>query len=96
MFISHKVLRWLAPEFMIVAFLGSWMLANHGLYFSLALLQTVVYLLAGAGLLWQDKGRAPFYVYVPFYICTMNAAAFVALFRFLGGQRKGLWKKAER
>jgi len=96
MFFSHKVLRWLAPVFMIFAFIGSWTLAQNNIYLLLALLQTGVYLLAVTGWVWRNRRRVPFYVYVPFYICTMNAAALVALFRFVGGRHKGLWKKAER
>lgn len=96
MFFSHKVLRWLAPELMILAFIGSWVLVQNKIFLVLALLQTGVYLLAVIGWFWRNRGRLPVYVYLPFYICTMNAAALVALFRFVGGKSKGVWKKAER
>ena len=94
-FLSHKLLRWLAPGFLIVLFLASlWI--NAGPYRLLLLAQLVFYGVAFYGYLRIRRGPLPLLVYVPFYFCAMNLAALFGLFRFIGGQQSTQWRKAQR
>jgi len=95
-FLSHKVLRWLAPLFMIVAFFGTLALSGNIIYRVLFLLQLPIYIAAMIGVLRKSKGEMPAYIYVPFYLVVMNAAAFMGLIRFLGKKQNTRWSKAER
>jgi len=95
-FLSHKVLRWLAPVFMIVAFFGTLALSGHLLYRTLFLLQLPIYLAALAGVLMKNKGTMPSVIYIPYYLVVMNAAAFVGLLRYLNKKQTTRWRKAER
>lgn len=93
-FLSHKVLRWLAPEFLILMLAASLMLAATPFFLVVLLGQVAFYALAWAG--WRMRARAtlPIAIYVPFYFCAMNLAALFGLYRHLTQSTQ--WKKAER
>lgn len=95
-FLSHKVLRWTAPELLIAVLLSSVVLAAAGDAFFIVMLalQIAFYLLAIRG--WQKRrdGALPIALYVPFYFCAMNTAALFGLYRHLTSSTQ--WKKAAR
>ena len=95
-FLSHKVLRWTAPELLIAVLLSSVVLAATGDAFFIVMLalQIAFYLLAARG--WQKRrdGALPIALYVPFYFCAMNTAALFGLYRHLTSSTQ--WKKAAR
>ena len=94
-FLSHKLLRWLAPGFLIVLFLASlWI--NDGPYRRLLLAQLLFYGVAFYGYLRIRRGPLPLLVYVPFYFSAMNLAALFGLFRFIAGRQSTQWRKAQR
>ena len=95
-FISHKLLRWLAPEFMILIAVTSLWLIYRPFFFGMAMLQGIFYSLALVG--WLGRGGAGRHTvfYVPFYLCAMNLAALLGLWRFLTGTQTTQWTKAER
>lgn len=95
-FISHKLLRWLAPVFMILIAVSSALLVSRPFFFVMVLLQGGFYALALAGWLARHGiGRHPVF-YVPFYLCAMNLAALYGLWRFLARTQSTQWRKAER
>lgn len=86
----HKVLRYLLFLAMIGAFVTSALLVGRALYTTLFLAQVGFYALALIG--WLAGGRIRLrLVFVPFYFCLVNAAAGVALIRFVRGERQVLW-----
>ena len=95
-FLSHKLLRWLAPELMILAALSSLMLLDDPFFRAAAILQAIFYALALVGWLGAGRARRSSITYVPFYFCAMNLAALRGLWRFLTGTQSTQWRKAER
>lgn len=95
-FLSHKLLRWLAPELLLVVALSSVLLSARPFFFAAALLQASFYALAIAGWFARGRARVPLLLYVPLYFSAMNLAAFFGLVRFLSGRRSTLWRKAAR
>jgi cellulose synthase/poly-beta-1,6-N-acetylglucosamine synthase-like glycosyltransferase len=94
-FFSHKVLRWLVPELLLVLAITSLVLApQHPLYLAAGTMQAAFYALAWIG--WLQRDRASPVVYIPFYFCAMNLAAFRGALKFLSGAQTTLWRKAER
>lgn len=93
-FFSHKILRWLAPEFLVLLFVSNVLLAQQQFYFIVLLAHLVFYGLAMAGWRMRAQRSLPIAIYVPFYFCTMNLAALFGLYRFLTQSTQ--WKKAER
>ena len=96
-FVSHKLLRWLAPFLLAVALFSSFPLAlGGGLVWPLLLLgQLALYALAlaapvgGRGPLREASAAARHFVW-------MNAALAVGLWRFATGTQAPSWQRTER
>jgi cellulose synthase/poly-beta-1,6-N-acetylglucosamine synthase-like glycosyltransferase len=93
-FVSHKLLRWSAGALLLVLLASSAALAGTSPWFAAFLaLQLACYAAACAG--WLLRRRSvPRVLYVPFYFTMVNAAAMVALARFVAGGRQAMWEKA--
>lgn len=95
-FISHKLLRWLAPELMILIAISSLWLMASPFFLVMVILQGAFYSLAVLGWITRHGiGRRAVF-YVPFYFCAMNLAALHGLWRYLAGTQTTQWRKAER
>ena len=94
-FFFHKTLRWIAPELLIVLFVGCATQLHQPKFAALFTLQCVFYAMAlgGAAMRWLT-GRIPMILYLPFYFCAMNLAALFGLYRYLSGTTT--WRKAAR
>jgi cellulose synthase/poly-beta-1,6-N-acetylglucosamine synthase-like glycosyltransferase len=93
--VSHKLLRWLAPLFLVGALASSSVVPAPAFRFA-AGLQFSFYLLAMAGGVLHRRIRNPV-VYFPLYFSVMNAAALYGFMRhFLLEGDTSLWRKAER
>ncbi len=91
--ISHKLLRWLVPYFLIALFGLNLLLLDQPFYHLTLAMQIVCYALGGAGYLWQHTPRKPPRVVgIPFSFCLINAAALTGVARFLMGKRAGRWE----
>jgi cellulose synthase/poly-beta-1,6-N-acetylglucosamine synthase-like glycosyltransferase len=96
-FLSHKVLRWLIPELLIVLFVATIALSANPLYQGLLFAQFAFYATAFYGWGRAKKGRElPTLIYVPFYFCAMNLAALFGLYRYASGWKTQHWRKAQR
>ena len=73
--ISHKILRWLAPFFLLGMLAASLALLAMPSYRWAAVAQIAFYLLALAGWALQRRRRAPKLLYIAFYFCVVNVAA---------------------
>lgn len=93
--LSHKVLRRLAPVWLMLIAISTAILAIAGAPFFVAIgiAQLLFYALALAGGLLRARriGRLK-PLCVPFYYCVANAAAAIALWQFLRGKRISLWQ----
>ena len=96
-FLSHKLLRWLIPELLIVIFLLSIALAPRPWCLTLLGAQLFFYAVALYGWTVVRGGAIPgTLVYVPFYFCAMNTAALFGLHRYVSGFQTQHWRKAQR
>ncbi len=87
----HKLLRWLVPFFLIVAFVSNIALI-HGpfIYSALMLLQISLYGLGILGLL-GPKMQDMIFIRVPAYFLAVNTSILFAWWRYLSGQRIITW-----
>ena len=93
-YISHKVLRWLAPFFMMATFVANlgllrltfyrWTMAAQVIFYALALLG---YGLQAAGLRWWPAQ-------VSFYFCFANATSLVGFVRYIRKTQTVTWAKS--
>jgi len=103
-YVSHKVLRWLGPAWLAVAWSGAAGAAGLGraadwptwpLYAGLAAAQTVMYALAALGYALRHR-RLPRLICLPYYFCLANAAAAVGFVKWLRKRQPVTWAKADR
>jgi cellulose synthase/poly-beta-1,6-N-acetylglucosamine synthase-like glycosyltransferase len=94
--ISHKLLRWLVPLFLLGAWSSSAVLAGQPLYRAVFAVQTVFYLLAALGNLDPRHLGRVWLFYVPAYFTAINLGALVGLAKFLSGRRYTVWQPVSR
>lgn len=93
--ISHKVLRWLVPFFLILLFISSAALVGQTEFRYLVLLQILFYALALLSIVvplhrkWKLLG-------VPLYFCTLNAAAFFSVIEVFRGRKYVVWETVRK
>ncbi|MGC8946863.1 MAG: glycosyltransferase family 2 protein [Anaerolineae bacterium] len=92
-FLSHKILRWLSPFFMLLAWLTALVLYPFDLYRLLFWGQTAFYLLALVGGLLSVKGWRWRPLWLIFYFCFANATALSGFWRYVTGRQNVAWKK---
>lgn len=90
--ISHKLLRWLVPYFLILIFSVNLLLLGYPCYCLTLTLEVAFCTLAAMGYLWQKRGKPPRILSLPFSFCLVNAAALVGVARFLMGKKAGRWE----
>lgn len=96
-YLSHKVLRWLTPLFMLIAFIASaWMAFTSQFYFALFALQLATYCTAGVISHFKLQSRLPSLLAFVYYFLTLNWAFLVAFIRYLTGHYSGSWRRTMR
>jgi cellulose synthase/poly-beta-1,6-N-acetylglucosamine synthase-like glycosyltransferase len=88
--LSHKILRWAAPFFMLLLAVSSALLWANPFYRVFVVLQALFYGLALIG--WFTKGKGPRFIYLPYYFCVVNLASFLGLMKSFGGSLSSTWQ----
>ena len=90
--ISHKVLRWLIPLYLIGILLASVLLMNDVRFFTvLFFIQACFYTVALLSLLVPLHRKLPI-LGIPLYICTMNVAALMGIIQLLRQKKYIVWE----
>jgi len=88
---SHKILRYLAPLFLLGCLISSIFMLNDGTWWAIWFpAQVAFYLLALAGSR-MEKAVSPLITF-PLYFTLVNLASTVALVSFLKGKKMVIWK----
>lgn len=96
-YISHKVLRWFVPHFMLLALLSSALLATSGgVYVGLLAAQVLLYLYCIAAKPLVDSGRIGGVMSLPVFLVWMNFAFALGFYRLLRGVAGGSWQRTRR
>jgi len=90
--VSHKVLRWLAPVFLLVLFFVSICLWQSPYYRAALFSQLAFYLLALIGWTLQKRNECPKVLYLPYYFCLVNLASLFGVAKFLSGSLSPTWQ----
>lgn len=94
-FVSHKVLRWCVPFFMLGAAISSALLCRHALYRDALLVQAGLYGVSLAGALVPPI-RLPRFIRVAQLFAGMNAALLVGFWRWCNGAQGATWQPTAR
>jgi cellulose synthase/poly-beta-1,6-N-acetylglucosamine synthase-like glycosyltransferase len=95
-FISHKVLRWFCPFFLLAALVANLFLLDQPLYQALLVGQLVFYALSLVGMFVQANGLVPRLLRLTTMFTSMNLALFLGFWKWLAGRQKGVWQRTER
>lgn len=95
-FLSHKVLRWLGPFFILLALLSSMGLYQYSFYRLALAVQ-----LLGIATPFIDYLLRKLHIHLRLmrfitHFYTMNLALFIGFFRFTRGVKSGIWKVTKR
>lgn len=90
--ISHKLLRWLVPVFMLCAFVTNIFLVNDHEFFKMSItVQVAFYGLAAIGRLLSERLQIARIFYVPYYFCLVNWASLRGILENYIGQTYTVW-----
>jgi cellulose synthase/poly-beta-1,6-N-acetylglucosamine synthase-like glycosyltransferase len=93
--ISHKLLRWLVPLFLVVLLFANAALALRSLFYGLVLAgQCLFYLLALLGWLMRTRPWLPRMVSIPYYFCLVNVASAIGILDAYRGKTYTTWTTA--
>jgi cellulose synthase/poly-beta-1,6-N-acetylglucosamine synthase-like glycosyltransferase len=91
--LSHKVMRYLVPLFLAAVCVASVLLAPRSMFFAALFAgQALFYAAALAGWLLERASVRVRLLALPHYFVLANAAAVLALFKFLRGERYARWE----
>lgn len=91
--LSHKVMRYLVPFFLIALLLSSAALApRSAFYAALLLAQAVFYVTAALSWALEQFGAHNRVLALPQYFVLANLASVIALYKFLRGERYARWE----
>jgi cellulose synthase/poly-beta-1,6-N-acetylglucosamine synthase-like glycosyltransferase len=94
-FLSHKVLRWFLPFFLLGILLTSGALAASPLYRTLLGAQVAFYALAAGGFFFRQRLQRIRYAMVPYYLVAMHLAFLVGFIRFLARPGTVEWRRVQ-
>jgi cellulose synthase/poly-beta-1,6-N-acetylglucosamine synthase-like glycosyltransferase len=89
--VSHKLLRWLVPFFLILLFVTSLILSRSPLYRIALLLQTAFYAIAIIGWILPGTRTAWKAVSLVYYFCLVNMASMIGCMKCFRGDLSGTW-----
>jgi cellulose synthase/poly-beta-1,6-N-acetylglucosamine synthase-like glycosyltransferase len=96
-YLCHKLLRWLVPAFLGIAFAANLILAPKShLYLTTSIVQILFYGLALWGCQRETNASLKDFVKIPAYFVTVNASIAVAWWRYLCRHRIVMWTPSER
>lgn len=98
-YISHRVLRWTVTPFLLLTIfiINIFLLTNgNSFYQVLGIGQILFYAASIIGYVLENRRLRFKPLFVPYYFCVMNYAVVAGLKRYLSGNQKATWDKAQR
>jgi ABC-type transport system involved in Fe-S cluster assembly fused permease/ATPase subunit len=91
--LSHKILRYCVPFFLIAVFAASAVLAaTSRVYLAFALIQVACYLTALVGWLLERAGVRNRLLALPHYFAVANIASLIAFYKFFQREKYATWE----
>jgi cellulose synthase/poly-beta-1,6-N-acetylglucosamine synthase-like glycosyltransferase len=95
-FLSHKILRWFCPFFMLGALLSSVLLWHDPIHRLLLGGQSLFYSAALVTTLAPDRVRLPKPLRLAAMFVSMNGALLIGFVRWAKGNQSGMWRRTSR
>lgn len=94
--LSHKVLRWFIPVFMMIALVSNLFLLGIPFYNLTLALQLAFYALALIGYVAEPRNLLAKPLTIPLYFVTVNLASVVAMYRIWRGHKAVTWETVRK
>ena len=95
-FLSHKLLRWCCPFFLLALALSDIVLVRSPFYGAALAAQAAFYLAAWLGSRWASRSKVARLVRLTTLFTSMNAALLVGFWRWVTGRQRGVWARTAR
>lgn len=95
-FLSHKVLRWLCPLFLVGLLITNVLLLGQTFYRIALIMQSVFYTVSAVGMFLPGKGMVARLTRLVTMFSVMNVALAVGFWRWWSGQQRGVWQRTAR
>jgi glycosyltransferase involved in cell wall biosynthesis len=95
-YFCHKLLRWLVPFFLVLAFAANLVIAPGSPLYTFIFFTQVIFYGLGIWAWKRKKSVSNTALKVPLYFLTVNASILMAWWRYMKGQRIVMWKPSER
>ncbi|MDD2386204.1 MAG: glycosyltransferase [Bacteroidales bacterium] len=96
-FLSHKILRWLTPLFMIFAYISNFLLAFcYEFYFYMLLAYNFIFILLIADFLLKKFKIHNIFLRFITHFMSMNLALLIGMFKAMKGVKTNVWKPTKR
>nr|WP_297403585.1 glycosyltransferase family 2 protein [uncultured Marinobacter sp.] len=94
--VSHKLLRWLIPVFLLIGVVGSVLISFLGgtEFLLVCFAAGLILLLALTGHIAADKHSLPFWISTPYYFVMVNLYAVRGILRAVRGKTQVTWSSA--
>jgi cellulose synthase/poly-beta-1,6-N-acetylglucosamine synthase-like glycosyltransferase len=92
-FVSHKLLRWLVPFFIIAMLISNTLLLDRSYYGVMLIGQAFFYLWASLGYLFRNQMQGVRFALVGYFLLAMNLAFLVGFCRYLAGRQEVTWQR---
>lgn len=93
--VSHKLLRWLVPLFLLTGFVANALLVGEHLVYRLTFAgQVLFYVLAGVGVVLRKRDNLAILLYIPYYFCLVNVASARGILEAYRGKTYTTWSTA--
>lgn len=91
--LSHKILRWLAPVFMITLFISNmFLMPMETAFFITGILQILFYATAIIAYFGKNHWKLPKLPRLIYHFCVVNSAAVLGMVQFFRGEKKAIWQ----
>jgi len=94
--LSHKVLRWMVPFFLLILLVSNFMLLGDPFFNAVFAAQAACYGAALAGLALGFFGIKIRPLAIPLYFCVVNTASLIAFFKTLAGKNTVVWETVRK
>jgi len=96
MYLCHKLLRWIVPIFLLIAFsTGIYLIESDNVYKVITAFQLAFYIMALTGMAIPELNKVKL-MKIPSFFVMVNISIVVAWLRYLKGERIVLWQSSIR
>ena len=94
--ISHKILRWLMPFFMIILLICNVILLEIPVYRFIFILQMLFYVSVPFAWVMHKYGKRIKFLFLPLYFCIVNLASVLAIINIIKGTKMATWETVRK